>query len=155
MDDLTTLNPATLAAAAKLLERAAAANRDNLLPGRYAVMSRLVLDVSGTVSVSEDEKGVSTPQKAKPWRVVHALLTEANRILSAANLAGIKLADVLALADKVDDTLADKARDEANEQMKALKEPTRQDRRGGVRVRGTCAVSEETDDGAAALMAAE
>lgn len=142
MKHLTDLDPATLAAIAKLAEKAADTNRPNLLPGKYPVQSVIELQLDCVVSVSEDQTGVSTPQKARPWNLVHALIEEANRIATAAGLAGIDLAKVVKMADAVDKALADEAKKAADAEMAALKEPTRQDRKGQVRVKGACGLPE-------------
>lgn len=138
MKHLTDLDPAVLAAIAKLTEKAAEANRSNLLPGEYPVQRVVELELDCVVKVAEDQTNVSTPQKARPWNIVHVLRMEANRIAAAAGLAGIDLAKVVKMADEVDKDLADEARKAADAEMAALKEPTRQDRKGQVRVKGAC-----------------
>jgi hypothetical protein len=138
MKHLTDLDPATLAAIAKLVEKAADVNRPNLLPGEYPVRSVVALELDCVVKVAEDQNGVSTPQKARPWNLVHVLLEEANRIAAAAGLAGIDLAKIVKMADAVNKDLADAACAAADAEMAALKEPTRQNRKGQVRVKGAC-----------------
>lgn len=150
MKHLTDLDPATLAAIAKLTEKAAEKTRPDLLPGKYPVQSVIELQLDCVVSVAEGQVGVSTPQKARPWKLVHALIEEANRIATAAGVAGIDLAKIVKMADVVDKGLADKAQKAADAEMAALKEPTRQDRKGQVRVKGACGLPETPEGDAEA-----
>ena len=100
--NLTDLNPATLAALAKTSADAAKATRSELEPGDYIVDTIVTLVLGAEVKVLEDQTGVSTPQKAKPWGIIHLLLTELNKLREAAGLAGIDLAKVVAMAEAVD-----------------------------------------------------
>jgi len=134
--NLTDLNPATLAALAKTAADAAKATRSELAPGDYVVDTILTLVLGAEVKVLEDQEGVSTPQKAKPWGIIHLLLTELNKLREAAGLAGIDLAKVVAMAEAVNKDVATKAQKEADEAMQALKEPTKSDRKGAVKVKG-------------------
>lgn len=134
--NLTDLDPATLAALAKTAAKAAKAARDSLEPGEYEVDTIVTLVLDAKVKVSEDLTDVSTPQKAKPWEIVHYLTVELNKLRAAAGMTGMDLAKVVAMAEKVDKELADKAQKEADLAMQALKEPTRQNRRGAVNVKG-------------------
>jgi len=134
--NLTDLNPATLAALAKTAADAAKATRSDLEPGDYIVDTILTLVLGAEVKVLEDQEGVSTPQKAKPWGIIHLLLTELNKLREAAGLAGIDLTKVVAMAEAVDKKVAAKAQKEADAAMKALKEPTKSDRKGAVKVKG-------------------
>lgn len=132
--NLTELDPAALAALAKATKQAADATRDALEPGKYEVDTIVTLVLGAEVKVFEDQEGVLTPQKAKPWGLVHVLLEEVNKLRSAAGMAGIDLSKVVEMAEKADKKLAEKAQKEADEATAALKEPTRQNRRGQVRV---------------------
>jgi len=143
MKHITDLSPAALAALAKLTEKAAEANRSNLLPGVYGMRTVVEIELDCMVTVRENQTNVSTPQKARPWNLVHALIEEANRIATAAGMAGIDLAKVVKMADAVDEDLATAARKAADAEMAALKEPTRQDRLGRVEVKGACGVPDD------------
>ena len=138
--NLTDLDPATLAALAKTVEREAKKGRDALEPGEYVVDAIVTLVVGAEVKVLKDQEGVLTPQKAKPWGLIHVLLEEVNKLRVAAELAGLDLAKVVAMAEKVDKDIAKKAQDEADEAMAELKEPTRSNRKGGVSVKGSAKI---------------
>jgi hypothetical protein len=134
--NLTDLSPATLAALAKTTADAAKATRENLEPGDYLVDTILTLVLGAEVKVLEDQEGVLTPQKAKPWGLVYVLLAEVNKMREAAGLAGIDMAKVVAMAEKADKDLVKKAQEEADTAMAELKEPTRSKRKGAVKVKG-------------------
>ena len=138
--NLTDLAPATLAALAKTAADAAKATRSELEVGDHVVDTILTLVLGAKVKVLEDQEGVSTPQKAKPWGIIHLLLTELNKLREAAGLAGIDLAKVVAMAEAVDKKVASNAQKEANKAMAALKEPTKSARKGAVTVKGQAAV---------------
>lgn len=138
--NLDELNPATLAALAKTLEREAKKGRDALEPGDYVVDTIVTLVVGAEVKVLKDLEGVLTPQKAKPWGLVHVLLEEVNKLRGAAELAGLDLTKIVALAEKVDKDVAKKAQEEANGAMAELKEPTRSNRKGAVTVTGSAKI---------------
>ena len=134
--NLTELNPATLAALAKTTADAAKATRESLEVGVHNVDTVVTLLVGAEVQVLADQKGVLTPQKAKPWGLVHVLLAEVNKMRAAAGVAGLTLDTLVEMAEKVDKNLAKKAQEEANKAMAALKEPTRSSRKGAVKVKG-------------------
>jgi hypothetical protein len=138
--NLTDLTPATLAALAKTAADAAKATRDDLEEGVHVVDTVLTLVLGAEVKVLADQEGVLTPQKAKPWGLVHVLLEEVNKLREAAGMAGINLAKVVEMAEKADKDLVKKAQKEADEAMAALKEPTRSNRRGAVKVKGEAKV---------------
>ncbi len=133
--NLTDLAPATLAALAKTSADAAKESRDDLEPGEHVVSTIITLVLDAEVKVAVDHEAI-TPQKAKPWSLVHYLTVELNKVREAAGLAGVDLAKIVAMAEKVDKKLADKAQKEADEAMKALKAPTKSPRKGGVKVKG-------------------
>lgn len=134
--NLTDLDPATLAALAKTTAEAAKETRPALEPGEYLVDTILTLVLGAEVKVLADQEGVLTPQKAKPWGLVHVLLEEVNKMREAAGLAGIDMAKVVAMAEKADKDLVKKAKEEADSAMAELKEPTRSKRKGAVKVKG-------------------
>lgn len=134
--NLTDLDPATLAALAKTTADAAKATRDALPVGTHGVDTIITLVLGAQVKVLADQEGVLTPQKAKPWNLVHVLLEEVNKLREAAGLAGINLAKVVEMAESVDKDLVKKAEEEADAAMAALKEPTRSSRKGAVKVTG-------------------
>lgn len=134
--NLTDLDPATLAALAKTTADAAKETRPGLEPGEYLVDTVLTLVLGAEVKVLADQENVLTPQKAKPWGLVHVLLEEVNKMREAAGLAGIDMAKVVAMAEKADKDLVKKAQKEADKAMCALKEPTRSKRKGAVKVKG-------------------
>lgn len=134
--NLTELSPPVLAALAKTAAEAAKTTRENLEPGEYSVDTILTLVLGAEVKVSEDLDSVLTPQKAKPWGLVHVLLSEVNTMREAAGLVGIDMEKVVAMAEAADKDLVKKAQKEADKAMSALKEPTRSSRKGAVRVTG-------------------
>lgn len=134
--NLTDLDPATLAALANLAGKAAKANRSELIPGKYSVEKIVTLMVDGTVTVSEDETGVVTPQKAKPWSLITVLMQEINTMRKAAGMTGMDLAKVVKMAEKVDPKIAKKAEKEANAEIAKIKAGTKSDRKGKVNVKG-------------------
>jgi phage anti-repressor protein len=134
--NLTDLDPATLAALAKTAADAAKATREELPVGVHTVDTILTLVLGAEVKVLEDQEGVLTPQKAKPWGLVHVLLEEVNKMRNAAGLAGIDIAKVVAMAEKADKSLVKKAQEDADKAMAELKEPTRSSRKGAVKVKG-------------------
>jgi hypothetical protein len=133
---LAALPAATLAALAKLSGDAAKANRDKLETGLHSVEAVLTLAIEAEVKVLEDQEGVSTPQKARPWAIIHVLLELVNKYKAAAGEAGLNLKALVEMAEKVNDKIAKEAEKKANAEMAALKEPTRQNRKGAVRVAG-------------------
>lgn len=134
--NLTDLDPATLAALASLAGKAAKANRASLEPGKYAVEKIVTLMVGANVTVSEDEHGVVTPQKAKPWTLVALLMQELNKHREAAGEMGLDLATLVEKAEKIDPDLAKKAEKEANAEIAKIKAATISDRKGKVNVKG-------------------
>lgn len=133
--NLTDLNPATLAALAKLAAQAAKAGREGLEEGKHKVDAIVTLSLDAEVSVGKDHFAEAV-QKAKPWSLVHLLLTELNKLRAAAGLTGMDLDMLVQMAEKVDDEIADKAKKAADEAMRALKEPTKSPRKGSVSVKG-------------------
>ena len=129
--NLTSLDPATLAALANLAGKAAKASRSELSPGKYSVEKIVTLMVDGTVTVSEDETGVVTPQKAKPWSLITVLMQEINTMREAAGMTGMDLAKVVEMAEKVDPKIAQKAEKEANAEIAKIKAGTKSDRKVG------------------------
>jgi len=146
--NLNSLPPATLAALAKLAADAAKGNRENLEVGVHEVEAVLTLAIEAEVKVLEDQKDVSTPQKARPWAIIHVLMTLVNTYRDAAGEAGLDLKALVEMAEKVDDKLAKKAQKKADAEMAALKEPTRQDRKGAVKIAGTIGMPDPTSEAA-------
>lgn len=138
---LTEMDPATLAALAKMVADAAKVTRDALEVGSHKVDTTVTLSIGAEVKVLEDQEGVLTPQKAKPWNLVHVLLEEVNTMRAAAGLAGIDLAKVVEMAEAVDEKIVQKAQDLADAAMAKIKEPTRSSRKGAVKVKGTASLA--------------
>lgn len=138
--DLTELNPAHLAALAKLASKGATKTRPELAPGKYDVDTLVTLHLKATVKVSEDELGVVTPQKAKPWALVHLLLEELNKMAEATESMGLNLKTLVEKAEQLDPDLAKDAQKRADAEMAELKEGTRSDRKGKVNVKGSAGV---------------
>lgn len=138
---LTEMDPATLAALAKMVADAAKVTRDALEVGSHKVDTTVTLSIGAEVKVLEDQEGVLTPQKAKPWNLVHVLLEEVNTMRAAAGLAGIDLAKVVEMAEAVDEKIVQKSQDLADAAMAKLKEPTRSSRKGAVKVKGTASLA--------------
>lgn len=119
-DDLT--EALQTIAVTKAVKTAAAKNaRNHLAPGEYDV--DVTVRVSGTVRVGEDYQK-TVPNKAKPWDLLVAALTEINRLRSAAGQTGIDLDKLVAAAEAVDSDAVKKAKARAQEAAAALKEAT-------------------------------
>ena len=137
------LSPATLAALGKFLAKEAKANRPNLEPGTYEVSEVVTLNLAATVKVGEDYEQ-RIVGKAQPWNVLVAALKEANERLSTlAKLAGkepaeyeLTLASAVELAESVNPDIAKAAMEEANKELKAIKEPTLTSCKGKVTING-------------------
>ena len=78
------------------------------------------------------------------------LLEQVNTLLAAAGQAGLNLTQLVKMAEKVDEKLAKKAQKAAEKETQALKEPTRQDRKGKVTVKGEVALPDPTKGSEAA-----
>lgn len=117
-------------AVTKAIKTAAVTNaRNQLSPGEYDV--DVTVRVSGTIRVGEDyEKTV--PNKAKPWNIVVAALTEINRLRNAAGETGIDLDKLVAAAESLDSDAVNKAQAKAEEAAASLKEATRTTAKGPV-----------------------
>ena len=135
---LTSLTPAALRLLKKHLEAACNETREQLgqTAGEFAVDETVCIHLDGTVKVAKSNPNKSTPQCAKPWDLVTALLTELNRERAAASKAGITIEQVVEMAEAVDPDLSKKAKDEADARVAAIKEPHRKFTWGGVTPKG-------------------
>lgn len=142
------LDPATLAALAKLLGEGAKEGRPNLSPGEYTVDEVVTLVLKATVRVGEDydQKIVG---KAHPWALLLAVLDESEkRVRALAKLAStpdkpvapedyiLTLEQAVKLAESVDPELAKEAQKEANKKVAAFKAPTLTPCKGKVTCKG-------------------
>jgi hypothetical protein len=133
---LQCLPPATLTLLAKTISEVAAASRPELAEGEHTVSDTVTLSVSGTVKVGADyaQRFVN---KAKPWNIIAVLLQEVNLHRAAAGLAGVNLAQIVKAAEALDQSLADKAKAEAEKEAAAMKAPTMKQANGKVNCKGS------------------
>jgi len=132
-------NPAVIAALSKLSLNEAKTCRSSLQPGQYAVEETLLVSLQADVRVGQDYTQHFV-EKAKPWALVQALLSELNLERAAAGKLGLDMAQVVAMARQVDPSLAEQAKQAASEEMAKIKAPTRQGANGKVTVNGTLGI---------------
>jgi hypothetical protein len=89
--------------------------------GTYAVDMTVHISGSYTVGEKYEQKFVA---KAKPWNLLVVALNELNKTLAAAGEAGIEMDKLIAMAEKVDETLVEKAEADAAEAIQKVKAPT-------------------------------
>jgi len=103
--------------------------REGVTPGTYAV--DFECRVQGQVTVGEDYEQRMV-NKAKPWNLVYALLTELNKTREAAGEAGIDIAKLIQMAETVDPALVKEAQTAAEKEAAALKAETLSPAKGKV-----------------------
>jgi hypothetical protein len=118
----------------------------------FSVKETVTLAVDGTVKVSKSSPNAIIAQRAKPWDLFAVALTEANKQLAAAGVAGIDLKRVVELAEGADPELVKRAKDETKVALKEIKDEARGFRWGQVRVEGT--VTKENEAAPADLFVA-
>lgn len=139
---LASLPTPALKALAKMADDAMKGRREDLgqTAGQFDVDQTIVVRVAGTIKVSKSTPDALSPQSAKPWSLVTALLSELNKEREAAGKMGIDIAQVVEMAESIDPKLVKKAQEEADAEVARIKEPTRRFKWGGVRVAGTSEV---------------
>lgn len=130
------IHPAKLAAIKKHVTKELKKRRGDLEPGKYTLSGSVSFDLDGTVTVGEnyDQRVVG---KAKPWAMVHVLMTELNAMKDAAGKCGIDLATVAVMADVVDKSLWENAQAKADAAVDAVKATTWTPCNGKVTYKGT------------------
>jgi hypothetical protein len=132
------LSAATVRALADLFKAAAGKRREELglTAGSFAIDDVVTVRAHGVLTVAKSNPTALVPQSAKPWNIVHLLLSELNKERSALGKAGIDIDKVVELAEAVDPELAKKAKKAADDKVAAIKEPTRKHKWGGVSAKG-------------------
>ena len=138
---LANLSIATLRILKKVVEDACdvKGRREQLgqAKAEFAVRETLTLDVAGLVKVGKSSPNAIIAQSAKPWDLFAVALTEANKQLAAAGVAGIDLKRVVELAEGADKDLVKRAKDDTKKALTEIKDEVRAFRWGAVRVDGT------------------
>lgn len=111
----------TLAIEKALSTKVAKAARENVEPGEYDV--DFTCHIQGTVRVGHDYQTTS-PNKAKPWNIIVALMTELEQTRQAAGMTGLDLDKLVAMAEAVDPGMVKAAQAKAEEAAAALKDAT-------------------------------
>jgi len=106
----------------------------------FDVDQTVVVNVKGTVKVSNSTADAVVAQSAKPWGMVVHLLAELNRERAAADKVGINLEQVVEMAESADPKLVEQAQKQADEHIKAIKEEQRRFRWGGTSFAGETTV---------------
>lgn len=142
MQNLNDLPAPVLKTIAKLATDAMKGRRDELgqVKAEFAVDQTVVVHAKGTVKVSKSTPDAICAQSAKPWSLVATLLSELNKEREAAGKAGIDMAKVVELAEKIDPDLAKEAQEAADKRIAEIKEPTRKFKWGATKVSGEVAV---------------
>jgi len=124
---------ALLKTIAKLAADALKGRRDELgqIKAEFDVDSTVVLHAKGTVKVSKSTPDAIMAQSAKPWSIVHTLLSELNTERAAAGKVGIDIAKVVEMAESADPELVKAAKKAADAHVKAIKEEVRDFKWGG------------------------
>lgn len=116
------MNDVEILAITKAIEtRLAKTAREAVEPGEY----HLSFDahIEGVLRVGADYEQ-RIPNKAKPWHLVSVLLLEMAVLRAAAGVAGIDLARLIDLAEKIDDNLAEDTRRKAEAEAAKIKSET-------------------------------
>jgi len=119
----------TLAIEKALATKVAAAAREGIEPGTYPV--DFTAHIVGTVTVGADYE-TRLVNKAKPWNLVAALLTEVNRLKAGAGEAGLDIAKLVAMAEAMDPTLVKAAQEQAETEAAGIKAATLSTAKGKV-----------------------
>jgi hypothetical protein len=138
MKNLNDLPAPVLKAIAKMATDAMKGRRDELgqVKAEFAVDQTVVLHAKGTVTVAKSTPDAIVAQSAKPWAIVHTLLTELNRERDAAGKVGIDIAKVVEMAEAADPDLVKKAKNAADSHVRSIKEEVRQFKWGSTSVKG-------------------
>lgn len=111
----------TLALSKAVKEKMEKTARGNVGPGTYDVDFKV--GIKGSVTVGHDYQ-TTVPNKAKPWNLVVALMTEVERLRAAAGEAGINLDKIMAMAEALDPNLVKEAQEKAEKAAASLKDAT-------------------------------
>lgn len=111
----------TLAVQKAIATKIAKVARENVEPGEYDVSFACQID--GTVRVGQDYQTTS-PNKAKPWNIIVALMTELEKTRQAAGMTGMDLDKLVQMAESVDPAMAKDAENKAKEAAAAIKDAT-------------------------------
>ena len=103
--------------------------RENIEPGEYDVS--FDCHIEGTIRVGQDYQTTS-PNKAQPWNIVVALMTELETTRQAAGMGGLDIDKLVAMAETVDPTLVKNAKAKAEEAAAAIKDATLTQAKGKV-----------------------
>ena len=101
---------ARLSVAKVIKEASMKAAAADMAVGSYDV--DVTVNIKGEITVGAPYKS-QIVQKAKPWNLVAVALSELNKNLEAAGLAGINMEKLVDMAEKVDPAIVDKAEEEA------------------------------------------
>jgi hypothetical protein len=145
---LANVDIASLRLLKKVVEDAVKDRREELGQSKaeFSVDRQITLHLAGTLKVSESDPDRVIAQKAKPWRLFATLLAESNKRLLAAGAAGIDLDALVALAEKADEGLEKKAKDETKAAIGRVKDEVRGFVWGQVRVNGTAETVDKRDE---------
>jgi hypothetical protein len=130
LDNLTQEQLATLAAVELRIKEITKPLREQMEVGTHALASSVTFSLEGELTVSEDKKDVPNPQKAKPWKLVVALLNEVNMLRKSAKMAGLDLESLVNMAESVDPKLTKKSKEEVDAVCERILEGTRTDKAG-------------------------
>ncbi|HIF08335.1 MAG TPA: hypothetical protein EYQ64_15775 [Gemmatimonadetes bacterium] len=130
---LSTLPVSTLKVLAKMTADAVKSRREDLgqTKATFEVDQTVVIRATGTVKVSKSTPDAIMAQSAKPWSIVHTLLSELNTERAAAGKVGIDIAKVVEMAESADPELVKAAKKAADAHVKAIKEEVRDFKWGG------------------------
>ena len=133
MQSFKDLSAPLLKTIAKLAADALKGRREELgqTKAEFAVDQTVVLHAKGTVKVSKSTPDPIVAQSAKPWSIVHTLLTELNTEREAAGKVGIDIAKVVEMAEAADPNLVKAAKEAADAHVREIKEEVRQHKWGG------------------------
>ena len=137
MQSLKDLPAPVLKTIAKLAADSMKGRRDELgqVKAEFAVDQTVVLHLKGTVTVSKSTPDAIQAQSAKPWSIVHTLLTELNREREAAGKVGIDIAKVVEMAEAADPNLVKQAKEAADAHVREIKEEVRDFKWGATSVK--------------------
>ena len=132
MNKLDTLSAPVLKTLAKMTADALKGRREELgqTKAEFAVDQTIVLHAKATVKVSRSTPDAIVAQSAKPWSIVHTLLTELNKEREAAGKVGIDIAKVVEMAESANPDLVKEAKEAADAHVREIKEEVRQHKWG-------------------------
>ena len=128
------LSAATVRVLADLFGKASDARREELglQKGTFSLNELVTVHAHGTLTVGDANPNAKVPQVAKPWNIIHLLLTELNTERKALGKAGIDIEKIVEMAEAVDPKLATEAKKAADARVQALKDPHRRFKWGSV-----------------------